>query len=104
MAFGSQGPDISVIPSIALRQVEVLRGGAAAQYGSDAIAGVINLLPKDNRSGGSFEFITGAFGQGWDGKAYTFAGNVGLATRQDRFRQPQPRVWELQSDRPQHPA
>ena len=78
VAFGSQGPDISVIPSIALRQVEVLRGGAAAQYGSDAIAGVINLLPKDNRSGGSFEFITGAFGQGWDGKAYTFAGNVGL--------------------------
>ena len=78
VAFGSQGPDISVIPSIALRQVEVLRGGAAAQYGSDAIAGVINLLLKDNRSGGSFEFITGAFGQGWDGKAYTFAGNVGL--------------------------
>ena len=78
VAFGSQGPDISVIPSIALRQVEVLRDGATAQYGSDAIAGVINLLPKDNRSGGSLEFTTGAFGQGWDGKAYTFAGNVGL--------------------------
>ena len=78
VAFGSQGPDISVIPSIALRQVEVLRDGAAAQYGSDAIAGVINLLPKDNRSGGSLEFTTGAFGQGWDGKAYTLAGNVGL--------------------------
>ena len=78
VAFGSQGPDISSIPSIALRQVEVLRDGGAAQYGSDAIAGVINLLPKDNRSGGRLEFTTGAFGQGWDGKAYTFAGNVGL--------------------------
>ncbi|MCY4120805.1 MAG: TonB-dependent receptor plug domain-containing protein, partial [Acidobacteria bacterium] len=41
VAFGSQGPDISAIPAIALRQVEVLRDGAAAQYGSDAIAGVL---------------------------------------------------------------
>ena len=78
VAFGSQGPDISSIPSIALRQVEVLRDGAAAQYGSDAIAGVINLVPKDNRSGGSVELTTGAYREGWDGEAYTFAGNVGL--------------------------
>ena len=85
VAFGSQGPDISSIPSIALRQVEVLRDGAAAQYGSDAIAGVINLLPKDNRSGGSLEFTTGAYGQGWDGKAYTVAGNVGLPLGETGF-------------------
>ena len=85
VAFGSQGPDISSIPSIALRQVEVLRDGASAQYGSDAIAGVINLLPKDNRSGGSFEFTTGAYGQGWDGKAYTVAGNVGLPIGETGF-------------------
>ena len=78
VAFGSQGPDISAIPTIALRQVEVLRDGAAAQYGSDAIAGVINLLPKDARSGGSLEFSAGAYGQEWDGKAYTLAGNAGL--------------------------
>ena len=78
VAFGSQGPDISSIPSIALRQVEMLRDGAAAQYGSDAIAGVINLVPKDNRSGGSVELTTGAYREGWDGEAYTFAGNVGL--------------------------
>ena len=78
VAFGSQGSDISSIPAIALRQVEVLRDGASAQYGSDAIAGVINLLPKDSPSGGSLEFTTGAFGQGWDGKAYTFAANFGL--------------------------
>ena len=38
---GTQGPDISTIPAIALRQVEVLRDGASAQYGSDAIAGVM---------------------------------------------------------------
>ena len=85
VAFGSQGPDISSIPSIALRQVEVLRDGASAQYGTDAIAGVINLLPKDNRSGGSLEFTTGAYGKGWDGKAYTFAGNVGLPIGETGF-------------------
>ena len=44
VADGAQGPDISTIPAIALRQVEVLRDGASAQYGSDAIAGVLNFL------------------------------------------------------------
>ena len=53
---GAQGPDISTIPSIALRQVEVLRDGASAQYGSDAIAGVMNFLLKDDRAGGSIQF------------------------------------------------
>ncbi len=56
---GAQGPDISTIPSIALRQVEVLRDGASAQYGSDAIAGVINLEMKDGSEGGSLELNTG---------------------------------------------
>ena len=77
VAYGSQGPDISVIPAIALRQVEVLRDGAAAQYGSDAIAGVMNFQLKDAASGGSFEVNTGMHGAG-DGEAYQFAGNVGL--------------------------
>ncbi len=44
VANGSQGPDIAAIPAIALKQVEVLRDGAAAQYGSDAIAGVLNFI------------------------------------------------------------
>ena len=48
---GAQGPDLSVIPSIALQRVEVLRDGAAAQYGSDAIAGVMNFVLKDDRGG-----------------------------------------------------
>ena len=77
VAFGSQGPDISAIPPIALRQVEVLRDGAAAQYGSDAIAGVLNFQLKDASSGGALEFDTGAFGAG-DGEAFNVAGNVGL--------------------------
>ena len=74
---GAQGPDISTIPSIALRQVEVLRDGASAQYGSDAIAGVLNFLLKDDRVGGSLEVNTGTYRAG-DGDAYTVAGNAGL--------------------------
>ena len=74
---GAQGPDISTIPSIALRQVEVLRDGASAQYGSDAIAGVLNFLLKDDAAGGSLELNTGTYRAG-DGDAYGFAGNVGL--------------------------
>ena len=74
---GTQGPDISTIPAIALRQVEVLRDGASAQYGSDAIAGVMNFLLRDDRSGGTLEFNTGTYRAG-DGDAYTIAGNVGL--------------------------
>lgn len=74
---GAQGPDISVIPSIALKQVEVLRDGAAAQYGSDAIAGVMNFILKDNASGGSFSVKNGQFYEG-DGATTTFDGNIGL--------------------------
>ena len=83
-ADGAQGPDISVIPSIALRQVEVLRDGASAQYGSDAIAGVMNFQLKDDSSGGSLEFRTGRFWAG-DGGTYTISGNLGLPLGQDGF-------------------
>ena len=74
---GTQGPDLSPIPSIALRQVEVLRDGASAQYGSDAIAGVMNFLLKDDRAGGSLDVGTGGYRAG-DGRAWNAAGNVGL--------------------------
>ena len=77
VAFGSQGPDISAIPAIALRQVEVLRDGAAAQYGSDAIAGVMNFQLKDAPSGGAIEYSSGRFGDG-GGEAMNVAANVGL--------------------------
>ncbi len=74
---GAQGPDISTIPAIALRGVEVLRDGASAQYGSDAIAGVINFQLKDDAAGGAIELNTGRYGAG-DGAGHTVAGNFGL--------------------------
>ena len=81
---GTQGPDISTIPSIALRQVEVLRDGASAQYGSDAIAGVMNFLLREDRAGGSLEINTGTYRAG-DGDAYNVAGNVGLPLGETGF-------------------
>ena len=74
---GAQGPDLSSIPAIALRQVEVLRDGASAQYGSDAIAGVMNFRLRNERSGGAIKVRGGGFVDG-GGEAYTVAGNVGL--------------------------
>jgi len=81
---GAQGPDISVIPSIALKQVEVLRDGAAAQYGSDAIAGVMNFVLKDASEGGSFSVKHGEYYEG-DGAGTTYAGNFGLPLTDDGF-------------------
>jgi iron complex outermembrane recepter protein len=81
---GAQGPDISVIPSIALKQVEVLRDGAAAQYGSDAIAGVMNFVLKDNADGGSIVARYGEYYEG-DGAATEVSGNVGLPFTKDGF-------------------
>ena len=79
LSDGSQGPDLSPIPAIALRQVEVLRDGASAQYGSDAIAGVMNFQLKDNHEGGSFEFKPGIYQYG-DGRQFAVAGNIGLGS------------------------
>jgi iron complex outermembrane recepter protein len=77
LSVGSQGPDLSQIPSVALARVEVLRDGAAAQYGSDAIAGVINLGLRNNDSG--YE-LNGRYGQTYrgDGKDYQISGNAGF--------------------------
>ncbi|MEO1574102.1 MAG: TonB-dependent receptor [Pseudomonadota bacterium] len=77
IADGSQGPDISVIPGIALKQVEVLRDGAASQYGSDAIAGVINFQLRDSADGGAFEAQWGETYEG-DGGQYKIAANYGF--------------------------
>ncbi|MEW5248234.1 TonB-dependent receptor plug domain-containing protein [Microbulbifer sp. 2201CG32-9] len=77
LADGAQGPDISVIPAIALKQVEVLRDGAAAQYGSDAIAGVVNFQLKDASDGGSIETKWGTTAEG-DGDQYMVSGNIGM--------------------------
>ncbi len=84
VADGAQGPDISAIPSIALRQVEVLRDGASAQYGSDAIAGVMNFMLKDDRQGGSVEVRSGTYSEG-DGDAMSVAANIGLPLGENGF-------------------
>jgi len=81
---GAQGPDLAVIPAIALKQVEILRDGASAQYGSDAIAGVLNFVLKDNSSGGLLEAKIGEFSEG-DGDQITFAGNVGVPLTERGF-------------------
>ena len=81
---GAQGPDLSSIPAIALRQVEVLRDGASAQYGSDAIAGVMNFQLRNDPSGGAFEVRGGGFVDG-GGEAYTVAGNIGLPLSESGF-------------------
>jgi len=74
---GSQGPDISVIPAIALDRLEVLRDGASAQYGSDAIAGIMNFVLKEDSSGSAFDVKYGTHYEG-DGDAMTLSANVGL--------------------------
>jgi iron complex outermembrane receptor protein len=74
---GTQGPDISTIPASALKTVEILRDGAAAQYGSDAIAGVMNFILKDTPSGGEIQFQAGGYGEG-DGEDVMIAANIGL--------------------------
>ncbi|HEY0270978.1 MAG TPA: TonB-dependent receptor [Sphingomonas sp.] len=73
---GSQSPDISVIPAIALKQVQVLRDGAAAQYGSDAIAGVVNFIMNDAPTGGTIQAQVGSTYAG-DGNTYQIAGTYG---------------------------
>jgi iron complex outermembrane receptor protein len=84
IADGAQSPDVSTIPAIALKQVEVLRDGASAQYGSDAVAGVINFVLKDNDSGGVIEAKMGQFSEG-DGDQLTISGNIGLELSDDGF-------------------
>lgn len=74
---GAQGVDIGAIPSLALKQVEVLRDGASSQYGSDAIAGVINFVLRDDADGAE---IVANYGSTYDGGGdnYRLAANVGL--------------------------
>ncbi len=74
---GSQAVDFQTIPGIAIKRVEVLRDGASAQYGSDAIAGVVNVILKDAAEGGSLYVQGGEYSEG-DGSRFTLAGNAGL--------------------------
>ena len=85
LTAGSQGPDLSVIPTIAIEQIELLRDGASAQYGSDAIAGVLNYRLKDANEGISLEARYGEYFEGTDGETLQIAGNIGLPLTEAGF-------------------
>ena len=74
---GSAPVDLNAIPITAIERIEVLRDGAAAQYGSDAIAGVINIVLKKGAAGGGIDTSWGQFGEG-DGTQHKIAANFGV--------------------------
>src|SRR5262245_60863579 len=106
---GAAAPDLNTIPSVMVKSVEVLRDGASAQYGSDAIAGVLNLRLRDDRDGGEasvtygyhdtdYDYIPGTLPAGatWtipdkhsrhvsDGDTYTVSAWKGLSIGTDGF-------------------
>jgi iron complex outermembrane recepter protein len=73
---GETGADISAIPTDAIKRVEILRDGASAQYGSDAIAGVMNIVLKDDADEGSVTLRTGMTSEG-DGEMVGLSLNNG---------------------------
>ena len=76
LSFGSQGADVANIPAIALKNLQVLRDGATAQYGSDAIAGVINYQLRDD-TGFDVQALWGQQYEG-DGERKQIAANFGF--------------------------
>jgi iron complex outermembrane recepter protein len=74
---GSSPVDMNAIPISAIERVEVLRDGASAQYGSDAIAGVINIVLKGSGEGGSIAANVGQYSAG-DGRSYQVQGDAGF--------------------------
>ena len=83
IGYGTGGTDLGAIPTTALERIEVLRDGAAAQYGSDAIAGVINLQLRDRADGGEFT-VQGGTGDG-NGSRLGAAFNGGIPLGDEGF-------------------
>lgn len=81
---GSQAVDLNLIPIAAIDHIEILRDGAAAQYGSDAIAGVINIILKSGDHGGSAYASSGIYGEG-DGITWQTDDDIGFKLGQDGF-------------------
>lgn len=81
---GAHAADVATIPGVAIKNIEVLRDGAGAQYGSDAIAGIINFILKDNREGGAFTVDVGQYDAG-DGDSFNVQGNIGLPLTENGF-------------------
>ncbi|HYG04897.1 MAG TPA: TonB-dependent receptor [Stenotrophomonas sp.] len=80
---GAAAVDLNTIPVSAIARVEVLRDGASALYGSDAIAGVVNIVLKGAEKGGSLEAGYGQYSAG-DGNNYQLSGDTGVALGGDR--------------------
>ena len=74
---GSSAADLNAIPVAAIERVEVLRDGASAQYGSDAIAGVVNIVLKGAGTGGSLTLGGGEYSEG-DGRQWQASGDAGV--------------------------
>ena len=81
---GETGADISAIPQGAIERVEILRDGASAQYGSDAIAGVMNIILKEDANNGSVTFTGGMTTEG-DGETYGVSINNGVSLGETGF-------------------
>ncbi|MCB9231192.1 MAG: TonB-dependent receptor [Bacteroidia bacterium] len=81
---GSVGTDLNAIPVSAIDRIEILRDGAAAQYGSDAIAGVINIILKDEIDQGNIAFSS-ALNSAGDGLETVVSGNYGFAVGNSGF-------------------
>lgn len=81
---GAQGVDWAAFPAAAIERVEILRDGASAQYGSDAIAGVINVILKDAAEGVSLAAQYGEYYEG-DGERLSASANVGLPLTEAGF-------------------
>lgn len=87
IGVGSVAVDFASIPVNAVKRVEVLRDGAGAQYGSDAVAGVVNVILDDSRSGGALELNAGEFNTRFkptgktinDGRTIELQGKYGFA-------------------------
>lgn len=83
--FGAHGPDLATIPAIAIKSVEVLRDGASAQYGSDAIAGVMNFNLKDEAEGGEARVQVSQFTEDTNDVGYLGALNFGFGLGNNGF-------------------
>jgi iron complex outermembrane receptor protein len=81
---GSQAVDFSAFPASAIKRVEVLRDGASAQYGSDAIAGVINVILRNNSEGATINGQWGKYTEG-DGDRLNINANAGFALGEEGF-------------------
>ena len=80
---GSAPVDLNTIPLSAIDHIEVLRDGASAQYGSDAIAGVINIILKHGAQGGSIELDGGQYDRG-GGRQWLGSANFGIPLAGDK--------------------